>query len=124
MESAPPAPPDDALLLRRRAREGSQAAFRALAERHLPLVWSTAWRLVRGDGRWRRTIAQRVPADFARKAALPPDMTPAGPLSTPDTTGSEPAPHLDTAPDRLRECAGSGEVLLANHASCVLASDR
>src|SRR5436190_1520251 len=48
--AAPPdTPSDDALLLRCFVREGSQAAFRALAERHLPLVWSVARRVVNGD---------------------------------------------------------------------------
>ena len=80
METSPTdPPPDDALLLRRWVREGSQAAFRALAERHLPLVWSTARRVVHGDDTLAADIAQAVLADFAHKAhTLPPEMPPAG----------------------------------------------
>ncbi len=77
--SLPDNPPDDALLLRRYLREGSEAAFRALAERHLPLVWSVARRVVHGDAALAADIAQDVLADFAMKAAtLPLDMPPAG----------------------------------------------
>lgn len=75
----PDSPQHDALLLRRWVRDGSEAAFRALVERHLPMVWSTARRVVLGDEALAADIAQAVLADFAGKAhALPRDMPPAG----------------------------------------------
>lgn len=75
----PDSPPDDTLLLRRYVREGSEAAFRALAQRYLPLVWSVARRVVNGDAALAEDVAQMVLADFAAKAhTLPPDMPPAG----------------------------------------------
>lgn len=65
----------DAFLLRCYVREGSEAAFRALAERHLPLVWNVARRVVNGDAALAEDVSQIVLADFARKAsALPPDI--------------------------------------------------
>ncbi len=70
---------DDALLLRCYVREGSEAAFRALAERHLPLVWSVARRMVNGDAALADDVAQSVLADFGAKAhTLPPDMPASG----------------------------------------------
>src|SRR5688572_2716879 len=71
--------PDDALLLRCFVREGSEVAFRSLAERYLPLVWSVARRVVNGDAAMAEDVAQVVLADFARKAhALAPGMPPSG----------------------------------------------
>lgn len=73
-----PADDPDALLLRRFLSDGSEAAFRALAGRWLPLVWSTARRVLNGDDALAEDVAQQVLADFAQKAhRLPPQM-PAG----------------------------------------------
>jgi RNA polymerase sigma factor (sigma-70 family) len=53
--------------------------FRALAARHLPLIWSTARRLVNGDAALAEDVAQIVLTDFARKAPqLPPGTVAAG----------------------------------------------
>jgi len=62
----------DADLLQRYAREGSEAAFRELVQRHVNLVYGVAWRHLRshapaGD------VAQSVFTDLARSApSLPP----------------------------------------------------
>lgn len=50
-------------------------AFAALVERHLPVVWSCAWRVTRGDRALTQDVIQQVFADLAAKAqALPAGM--------------------------------------------------
>ena len=66
-----PPPTDDELLSQFRT-ERSEAAFRALVERHLPLVWSVARRVVNGDDALAEDVAQTVFADLARKARVLP----------------------------------------------------
>ena len=66
-----PPPADDELLSQFRT-ERSEAAFRALVERHLPLVWSVARRVVNGDDALAEDVAQTVFADLARKARVLP----------------------------------------------------
>jgi RNA polymerase sigma factor (sigma-70 family) len=62
-------PPDDAELLRRYARERSEAAFAALVEQHLGAVYGVALRQAHGDTHLAEDIAQIVFATLARKAA-------------------------------------------------------
>lgn len=58
---------------------GSEAAFRALVERHLPLVYSTAVRMVNGDSHRAQDICQSVFTDLARTApSLPVEVILAG----------------------------------------------
>jgi RNA polymerase sigma factor (sigma-70 family) len=52
---------------------GSEAAFRALVERHLPLVYSTAVRMVNGDSHQAQDICQSVFTDLARSASSLPE---------------------------------------------------
>jgi RNA polymerase sigma factor (sigma-70 family) len=59
---------DDAELLRRYAETADQAAFAALVERRLPLVYSAALRQVGGDAHLACDVAQMVFVDLARKA--------------------------------------------------------
>jgi RNA polymerase sigma factor (sigma-70 family) len=59
---------DDAQILRRYAEHGAEDAFRELVDRHLPLVYSTALRVVAGDVHLAEDVSQRVFADVARKA--------------------------------------------------------
>ncbi|MES2470558.1 MAG: sigma-70 family RNA polymerase sigma factor [Verrucomicrobiota bacterium] len=76
-----PLPPlaDEAALLRLYQGAPGEAAFRQLVALHLPLVWSTARRLVNGDASLAEDVTQIVFTDFARKApALPPDTIAAG----------------------------------------------
>ena len=75
-----PVPPDDpdTLLLRRYLSDGNEAAFRALAQRWLPLVWGTARRVLNGDDALAEDVAQQVLADFARQAHRMPPGMPAG----------------------------------------------
>jgi RNA polymerase sigma factor (sigma-70 family) len=61
---------DDAQSLRRYAEDGSEEAFRELVDRHLPLVYSTALRVLGGDSHLAEDVAQRVFADAARKARI------------------------------------------------------
>jgi RNA polymerase sigma factor (sigma-70 family) len=68
--------PSDHDLLRAYARDGSQAAFATLVERHLNLVYSAARRQVRSP-QLAEEIAQSVFADLARHAS---HMTAATPL--------------------------------------------
>jgi len=50
-------------------------AFAALVERHLPVVWSCAWRVTHGDRALAQDVIQQVFADLASKAqALPAGM--------------------------------------------------
>lgn len=51
------------------ARNRSEAAFRELVQRHLPLVYSTAVRVANGDQHLAEDIAQMVFTDLAAKAA-------------------------------------------------------
>ncbi len=75
--NSPPA--SDAELLHRYQSKPDEVAFRRLVERHLPLVWSTARRLVNGDTALAEDVTQMVFADFAQKApGLPPDSIAAG----------------------------------------------
>ncbi len=61
------------------ARTGSEAAFRQIAGRHLPLVYSAALRMVNGDAAQAQDIAQLVFTNLARRArSLPPDVILAG----------------------------------------------
>jgi RNA polymerase sigma factor (sigma-70 family) len=58
----------DAELLRRFVDDGSEAAFTALVQRHLPLVRATALRRVGGDAHAADDVAQQVFVALARKA--------------------------------------------------------
>ena len=60
---------DDAALLDRYARDGSEDAFSELVSRHLGLVYHAALRQVAGDTRRAEEVAQTVFIDLARKAA-------------------------------------------------------
>jgi len=69
-------PPDsDAALLARYQSAPTGETFRLLATRHLPLIWSTARRLVNGDAALAEDISQIVLTDFARKAPQLPSGT-------------------------------------------------
>lgn len=59
---------DDAELLRRYQAERTPAAFEALVARHLPLVWSTARRVLVSCPALAEDVAQVVFTDFARHA--------------------------------------------------------
>lgn len=52
---------------------GSETAFRALVERHLPLVYSTALRMVNGDAHRAQDLCQSVFTTLARSAAALPE---------------------------------------------------
>ena len=70
---------DEAALLRLYQAAPGETTVRQLVALHLPLVWSTARRLVHGDASLAEDVTQIVFADFARKApALPPDTIAAG----------------------------------------------
>ncbi|RYD29907.1 MAG: sigma-70 family RNA polymerase sigma factor, partial [Verrucomicrobiaceae bacterium] len=73
-------PPDsDAALFTRYQAAPTGETFRLLAGRHLPLIWSTARRLVNGDAALAEDVSQIVLTDFARKAPqLPPGTVAAG----------------------------------------------
>ncbi len=60
--------PDDADLLRDYAENGSEAAFAALVQRRIDLVYSLALRQCGGDAHLAQDAVQRVFADLARKA--------------------------------------------------------
>jgi RNA polymerase sigma factor (sigma-70 family) len=61
------------------ARTGSEAAFRQIVGRHLPLVYSAALRMVNGDAAQAQDIAQLVFTNLARRArSLSPDVILAG----------------------------------------------
>lgn len=66
---------EDAELLRRYARDRSEAAFAELAKRRLDLVYSVALRQVGGDMHLAQDVTQRVFADLARKARELADRT-------------------------------------------------
>jgi RNA polymerase sigma factor (sigma-70 family) len=59
---------DDAALLRAYLDEKSEDAFRAVAQRHLPVVYAAALRQVNGDAHLAEDVAQRVFISLARKA--------------------------------------------------------
>src|SRR6266436_3140686 len=59
---------DDRELLDQFVRDYSQSAFRALVERHLPVVYSAARRMVR-DAHLAEEVAQTVFTTLAQKAA-------------------------------------------------------
>lgn len=63
-----PSTVSDADLLERFQVAPDEESFRRLAERHLPMVWSTARRLANGDAALAEDISQVVLADFAKKA--------------------------------------------------------
>ncbi len=70
---------DDTQLLEEFARDRSDAAFRELVGRHLPMVLATARRLLGGDTHLAQDVAQLVFTGFASKAAtLPAGTVPAG----------------------------------------------
>ena len=74
-----PSQADEAALLRLHQSAPGETAFRQLVALHLPLVWSTARRLVNGDASLAEDMTQIVFTDFARKApALPPDTIATG----------------------------------------------
>lgn len=58
----------DLQILRRYAEHGAEDAFRELVDRHLPMVYSAALRIVGGDAHLAQDVAQRVFADVARNA--------------------------------------------------------
>jgi RNA polymerase sigma factor (sigma-70 family) len=60
---------DDAELLRRYVEDRSEAAFAAVVQRHLPLVYATALRRVGHDAHLAEDVAQTVFTDLARKAS-------------------------------------------------------
>src|SRR6185369_14539378 len=60
---------DDAELLLRYAREGSEEAMAELVRRHLPLIYHAALRQVRGNSHLAEEAAQEVIIAMARKAA-------------------------------------------------------
>ncbi|MBE2213075.1 MAG: TonB family protein [Opitutaceae bacterium] len=59
---------DDARDLQRFANDGDEAAFAAVVQRHLGLVYSAALRQVNGDAHLAHDVAQSVFTDLARKA--------------------------------------------------------
>ena len=66
---------DDVKLLERFTAHGDESAFRALVERHINLVYSTARRVLNGDTHLAEDVAQKVFTDFARKARTLPSDT-------------------------------------------------
>lgn len=59
----------DAELLRRHAQTNEPAAFTALVQRHLPMVYRAAWRQLAGDSHAAEDVAQGVFSLLARKVA-------------------------------------------------------
>ena len=69
---------NDHELLKAFADDRSEAAFRTLVERHLPVVWSCVRRVTNGDHALAEDITQQVFADLALKARGIPAATPLG----------------------------------------------
>jgi RNA polymerase sigma factor (sigma-70 family) len=67
-DAAPEDAPDDLTLLRRYVKEGSEAAFTALVERHLGLVYAAALRQLQGAEHRAEEVAQSVFIALARQA--------------------------------------------------------
>src|ERR1051325_1586040 len=59
---------DDAVLLRRYAEEGSEAAFTELVHRHVDLVYAAALRRTGGDRHRAADVSQHVFTMLARQA--------------------------------------------------------
>jgi RNA polymerase sigma factor (sigma-70 family) len=59
---------EDTELLRQYAQSGSETAFTELVQECMPLVYSAALRMVRGDETLAKDVAQTVFIDLARKA--------------------------------------------------------
>jgi RNA polymerase sigma factor (sigma-70 family) len=59
---------EDAELLRRYAKDHSEAAFAELILRHVDLVYSAAFRLMNGDSHRAQDVTQQVFAELARQA--------------------------------------------------------
>src|SRR5436190_1479579 len=79
MPSAIEYPPEsESAPFRRFQRAGSEAAFREVVAQWLPLVWSTARRVVGGDAALAKDVSQTVFADLAQKARSLPDSIPVG----------------------------------------------
>ena len=67
---------DDAALIADYVKSGAEDAFRLLVERHLPLVYSAAVRMVNGESHLAEEVAQNVFTDLAKKAPALVDRLP------------------------------------------------
>jgi hypothetical protein len=70
---------DDAIALARFRRDGSPEAFRALVDRHAPMVYAVCRRGLGGDAALAEDAAQAVFVILARKAAAVRDASALGP---------------------------------------------
>ncbi len=73
-----PMPETDHDLLRAFVTDRCETSFRALVDRHLPVVWSCARRVTNGDRALAEDVAQQVFADLAMKARAIPRGMPLG----------------------------------------------